>query len=1708
MDIFDIHQQIIGEYESFVESFIDIKDDTISKKVDQELSEGKLWPEPLIQFNPSYKSGESVDKLCRDEVLHPELNTIFEGYDLYEHQVEALELGTRDKDFIVTSGTGSGKSLTYLGTIFDYVLKNPDEDGVKAIIVYPMNALINSQYNEIKKFENKYESSPKEFPIQYAKYTGQEGDTIREQIIEEKPDIILTNYMMMELIMTRLREKTLRESFTKTLKYLVFDELHTYRGRQGSDVAMQIRRIRSSCKNNLVCIGTSATMATGNTLLEQREEVADVGRMIFGKDFQEDQIIDEAFELGFEKLKPATKKEKLIHALRDDINISDGVEKLRTNALGAWLELDIGLQEKEGQYVRQKPQTLTEISEKLSDLTGISQEQCASKIRDILKWGERINVENEKKDIRKKWLPYKLHQFISQTGSVHVKLKSPSERDIEEDIKLDAGYFTVEEGESVPLYPVVFSRVSGHEFICVKRNEVEQTLEQRDFNEQTSEEDEEQDLSSGYIVFDHDEPIWKHDDIVYLPDSWKKKNGEIRKKFKEKVPREIWVDVHGNYSLTAQEGYTKAWFIISELPFDPTAGAFYHGSTSEYTKLTKLGSEARSTATSVISQETIKALKEADYDKEASKLLSFTDVRQDASLQAGHFNDFTKTIRLRSAIHKALEQADTNTLSHSNISQEVFKTLDLREEEYAVDPIDPDAFHVVNRNEDALKKKLLYDLLYDLKYGWKVTLPNLEQCGLLKIDYTHLDELSKQDAWKDIPGFSEMLPEQRREILYQVLDYFRKKYAIAHDTLRPDRIEENERKIRNALNDEWGFDKNERIERPNWMRFSPFDRRPKQIPTESIGYLSRLGRYLKDLPELEDHITSKESYRELLGTLLDKLRGTYFSVKEVPDKGSGETKKIYQLLADSIIWKLGDGESLVEDPVNNRSYKDNEGQINTYFRDLYKNQQDYDLFFNGSEHTGQINNEQRQTREGEFKEGNINALFCSPTMELGIDIADLNVVHMRNVPPNPANYSQRSGRAGRSGQAALAFTYCANYSSHDRHYFKNSKDMVAGEVLPPRMDMQNEELITSHLNAICLSIIGLNKLNDSLANVLDLGDEENLPIRQEVKIAFSDRLKAKNKLEIKHLFEQVITDVKIDLDWYSEEWLDNKINDVFVRFDKALDRWRSLYKDAVSQRRSAQNVLDNHTYKADSKEKKMAGINETQARRQIDLLKNDMRKGGSLSEFYPYRYLASEGFLPGYNFTRLPIRAYMPSDDISMEGDYLSRPRNIALREFGPGNIIYHNGSTYSVNRMNVNDLSNQLTRAKVAKKSGYILDGEEFENELCPFTKEQLDDDSSREIINNLTHMGEIQTRPRKRISCNEEERRSRGYEIDTYFKVDGSMDRVKNIELKGQESNLMTMRYIPAAQLYFINRRWKTSTEKGFLLNLTTGEWTRGNKADEEIEESVDEFATVQLFVKDTADAIYLHPTSSLGLEYEGVVTLQYALKNAVEQVFRVEPNEIRVELMGDKEAPNILVYEASEGSLGVLKSLADNPKKFRKVVEKAYEICHFTKPREKEKELPQASYDDLLSYYNQYHHKILDRHKIKGSLELLQAAKPEPKNRGSNRSYRQQLEYLRERIDESSKLEEEFLDYLADNGLKLPDKAQYNAEELYVNADFFYEPNVVIFVDGNVHDKPGVQEEDEKKRKALRKKGYQVLVYRYDQGIDSFVDSRPDIFRDVQI
>lgn len=111
MDVLSTHAKVVEDYAKYIQSFLNIADPEIHATVEARLSEGRLWPEPLLQFNPAFESAGTVAEVAAKGIIHPDLVSILKGYSLYRHQVDAIQLGAAGKDFIVTLGTGSGKSL-------------------------------------------------------------------------------------------------------------------------------------------------------------------------------------------------------------------------------------------------------------------------------------------------------------------------------------------------------------------------------------------------------------------------------------------------------------------------------------------------------------------------------------------------------------------------------------------------------------------------------------------------------------------------------------------------------------------------------------------------------------------------------------------------------------------------------------------------------------------------------------------------------------------------------------------------------------------------------------------------------------------------------------------------------------------------------------------------------------------------------------------------------------------------------------------------------------------------------------------------------------------------------------------------------------------------------------------------------------------------------------------------------------------------------------------------------------------------------------------------------------------------------------------------------------------------------------------------------------------------------------------------------------
>src|SRR4051794_18294122 len=310
MDVFALREKLVGDYRRYAESFLAIRDERIAAHVQAKLDEGLLWPDPPLQLNPSFEPGGLIDELIDAGVLHDECRRIFRAaksdsdpvgraIQLHKHQADAIRAASTGANYVLTTGTGSGKSLAYIVPIVDYVLRNGAGDGrIKAIVIYPMNALANSQENELAKFLKLGYPQGKP-PVTFRRYTGQESEEQRDEIRNNPPDILLTNYVMLEYLLTRPVDGAVIRA-AQGLPFLVLDELHTYRGRQGADVALLVRRVRERCQaKHLRCVGTSATMAGPGTFAQQQAEVARVASRLFGTTVEPGNVIGET-------LRPAT----------------------------------------------------------------------------------------------------------------------------------------------------------------------------------------------------------------------------------------------------------------------------------------------------------------------------------------------------------------------------------------------------------------------------------------------------------------------------------------------------------------------------------------------------------------------------------------------------------------------------------------------------------------------------------------------------------------------------------------------------------------------------------------------------------------------------------------------------------------------------------------------------------------------------------------------------------------------------------------------------------------------------------------------------------------------------------------------------------------------------------------------------------------------------------------------------------------------------------------------------------------------------------------------------------------------------------------------------------------------------------------------------------------------------------------------------------
>ncbi|NIA71261.1 DEAD/DEAH box helicase [Pelagibius litoralis] len=1614
MKAFEFEHHLIDSYARFSRSFTTIRAGDLSFEVERQYDAGRFWPDALLSLNPRFLSGPTIDELVHSGNLYEATGKIFRfGADpiqFHRHQAQSIAKARAGQSYVVTTGTGSGKSLCFFVPIVDAIVrarKSGRPRKTTAIIVYPMNALANSQIKEIERFIAQSDLPDNLKPV-VKRYTGQESQNQRQSIADDPPDILLTNFMMAELLLTRqddLDSKVIENA--NGLEFIVLDELHTYRGRQGADVAILVRRLRNRCNPDgaPICIGTSATMSNEGAGAGRVQAVADVASRLFGTPIGPESVIDESLERATDDLlKLKDVKPKLAEILTNDLPERLSDELLHQHPLAVWVELAIGLDDNQ-ELKRKKPIPFSKAVELLSEDSGVDVEICQISLERFL---TRISLpETERGGTGSAaFLAFKLHRFISGASEIFTTLTARPRRVLFE------GQLEDPDAPGNRLYPTRFCRDCGHEVHVVTKTDDKDGVHFLPRNIDDTPLDDHDEDQAGYLTpTGSEDPEYAFTgELESYPEDWREeRNGveRLRSNRKARVPQHVTVSPDGRLHPSGK----TFWFIPGRFGFCLCCLDQPHPSMRERTKLAGLSGEGRSSATTLLVSTALEWMNgdNSGVPEDKRKLLGFTDNRQDAALQAGHFNDFLFVSLLRGAILRAVLDADDSGLTEDEFGLRVLKALGFtasNKEARIHWMLDPEAGAVIREDaQRALAKVLAHRVWTDLRRGWRYTNPSLSVLKLIDVEFIGLGEIAK-----DKESLATILPElgtlefaTRKKVLREILGATLEGLAVSTEALDLTVLDTVAQKSRNLLRAPWAIDQKE-MPRSRTTLFlqAPGRNRTGLREEQTIvraGHNSRIGRLINRKSLIGTKLNRADYLTVMTGIMELLAREGLVSPVEVEADLHG-----WRLSPSAI--RLVPGEAIHSGAaLGNRYFHD---LYNAIARDLTRGRSTY-WGLEGREHTAQVSQRQREWREWRFRyedddranlEENtaeikaagesdqfLPTLFCSPTMELGVDISALNAVYLRNVPPTPANYVQRAGRAGRSGQAAVIVTYCAAQSPHDQYFFERRNDMVAGVVRPPALDITNEELVRSHLHAVWLAEAKL-ALSPDIPETLDL-KQADYPLKQEILDVISrPSLVTKVRAPMRRVLDQILAAV----DGVKPAWMGDPeefVLEVAMRapeeLNQAFDRWRELYNSARTQLQEA-NARSEITGLSGADRRKIKAA-QMQASDQIAILEQGRATSGS--DFYSYRYLATEGFLPGYNFPRLPLYAFIPGEGKS--GSFLQRARFLAISEFGPRSLIYHEGRAYRVMKAKLPPEVRTSDGSELATKDIYICSScgacHEGEVERCHACNNPM---AGEVPVQRTLRIDNVEAAPTERITANDEERVRQGFDIQTVFswpKRDGRT-QITEADFRCGESTILWLQYANSAEISRINKglkRRRNQTVFGFNIDPRTGYWAKAEDEDPDVDLSPDAIRPVRIvpIVRDHKNALLFRFREPEAYAPETIATVHHALLRGIEVVYQLEEGEILGEPLPARDnRRSILAYEATEGGAGVLSRLVDDPAALGRVAREVLTLMHFDKVDEaiaagdaailvdRDKACVRGCYRCLLSYYNQPDHELIDR------------------------------------------------------------------------------------------------------------------------------------------
>ena len=1560
-----------------------------------------LFNGPFIELILPYQTGSSIEELCAEGVLSnkilelecmqpPNPRPIPRDVPLYTHQQKAiLKLIDEGKSIVVSAGTGSGKTEAFTLPIISDLLQD-DSPGVRALLVYPLNALVNDQLDRLRTLLRGTEITFGLFTGELPERKDRTSDILPNEIVsrheirvEKKvPQILITNYAMLEYLLLRPEDSIIFQN--GLWKFLVFDEAHTYAGAQGTEVAMLVRRLKERLgkkPGEVRCIATSATLINDDAQL-----AVDFAHNLFGEDFTEDEIIfGEPDHSHIEKdlvegqSYPGTTYlhhdfEKLISEIRrDQANLetislfmneiglaqdaildfnleTENISSLLYKALSHNIEIQ---KLRSWMLIQSGPVSSFHASQYL--FPELDDEDSIQALYNLVELGAIARPGLDQLPL----LPAKYHLFARPPQGIWACLNPDcSDRHVGDnsDIKWSKIFsmpHDVCDSCGSKVYPIHICRQCGQVFIAAHK----------DFTEYRPATDTNEEVDKRYFTWriietnialaDLTEEEYSDDDPdnPYIYDGAEFKQDQIticlsccRDKAKCTCDSPIYSIDLFDIQLKSTKKNSKKQTLERWLPVGHMNKCVRCGSSSK--KETEISTSIAIHGTAPLANLTFELYRQLPISSKGAiqnlpgngrKLLTFYDSRQGAARFAAYLQDVANKQNYRHIIPVAIDlyimekgfEPSFNGLTEYASKLALDNKIVQNDSDMVLFWRKKEGGRFSRGEREKAKEWIAKQILGEITTGRRGR-QSLESLALINIRYFEQeDDIDFSNLAADI----NLTVEQANTLVHYLLDGLRTQKILE----LPFGIEADDP----VFGPHKGNAKLFRQEKPNkWNELW-------------IGKTNRQAR--RKYIELVLH-QNRLDYSEV--AVEDVLTKIWDFLVDQADVFEGDHVGGFRLMPERLFFNTDFDVFRCEKCLRYSTHGDTlpcpaphcGGEIQKFDSALEsQNNYYYNLFHEKmipvrvEEHTAQLDPELGKIYQDNFKKGRINILSCSTTFEMGIDLGELQAVVMSNVPPSVANYRQRSGRAGRRTSGTAFILTWASERPHDQTYYSNPSEIIGGEVAVPRIFLENNLIIRRHANAILLSLFLRWRVKQETDSIKSAGHIFDVNNQEHSQFEYLDEWRSIEYDKISH----ALAAFNNMLLYSSENFIEQSLDAFETKLKKINDgHYQEITNYYIKQiEEFAEKSKNTNISSKESEELRKA---QKRFRNLLDRYRNE-----SL-----INYLSDRGFLPSYSFPLHTVELILPNENRLR----LKRDLKQAIREYAPGSEIVADKRIWKSERPlfykdTVRDISYRICEnckhLEVSKGPGIPLP----ESSTCKICGELFRNVNKRFVIPDDFWADKNSGKPAKQ-----------------YVKVEPNQMRSAILPIQNPDEvaigEMVRVAYEREGQLLHVN---EGKFGKGFYVSLSGFNISDSSKENK---------ARVSLGHIQPTDTLHIR---FIGNEFVRIpqpedhsfwYSLMYAIIHAASHALQIEKRDIDGVLsprkIGDKWEQTIVLYDNVPGGAGHVRNIRDQ---FGDVIQDAIRVLSCVDCAQET-----SCHHCLRDYNNQSFHDLLVRKDALRFLEII--------------------------------------------------------------------------------------------------------------------------------